>query len=1028
MGHVHHTLFIRNGIKEGVALEVSAAGEVVVIELLGVLAQLDMDLHLGGLGDDEVLGLSALEDQSGVDRGDLAVAVHVGNLSVEGSILSQLAGEGVEDRLCVKRIGRAVFVDVGLDREGLAEGLTVDLIGDVIGGKRLAVAFDHQLVEQDGAGVLQQAVTSVAGNVLREQVGSQGEFLALFQRIDREREVIATGAIGIVAQLSLDLAVLGGVGEEGGVLVHEDVGLGAHSVAHVGKTGADTDDGPILIIFVEHGMRGGHQQGVGELTGSQAGLLGQAAFADVLAHDAGHAVDLRRSHGGAGHQLVLVVTAGEAAGGVVVTKDGIDRAAGGQDLGLHNQSAGHAEGGEGGHIDGIGDLGDEDLKIGADGHGAGVVQHVASFILDRLGVSLDGVAVGLQDGDSRRMVGIVGEVHADGAGSVVDDDHRHSALRHSRVGLGKEGGGAAVADRNLAGDDFGAQSEEGVASLADVVVVVHAGAVNEDVLVLLAVVGNACHGVVAIAGGFGVEHMPIAKQQRHTGLTNVVDGSNRQGVGEGAGAAAGGEVVVVDVEVGVRHLAVVGRVIPHTTVAGGEGADHAAGDELVHHGLILAGEAEAGGAGAQRQVGGVATQDDGVLNGSHVVGVVRAAAGAEDLHGNDLGVGGNTLRTNSLERGLEFIAHLDEPVCSRNALDVRAVLALGIILVGDVEVGVNVVVRVADLGAQMGLRAGGDVGIELILDRVDALCGQQIQRGDVSVVAHALGLGVLLEGVFQTLSREGLVVLVDAGVDDGNLAAGAGVTSGPGQVGADHVRGGAVFGLVRNRSSRRLTDGGLRQILQIFLGLIAVLQEDVLHAVDTLDGVDLAVKHVCGDDVGSQGQVPLDVQLAADRLLDLGGHGRLIGTKTGTVVLGSGIVGDPLQSEAGFNSRSLLELDGNTDKIRKLVGFRLDGVIGIAVELPRLQCTGVNRRQGQLFEVRSCLGLLGTDCGDHGGEQHSQNQHNRQNALVHACVFHSVSPFQSIISYALSSPLRAQYSISRDIRLFSRYPPIYCIF
>ena len=987
--NVHGTLFVGHGLNVGVALDVEALGEVTAQQQSHpALVDLQIDGDLGGLGDLDGGSGAGVQQQLGVEGGDGAVAVNVGNRLVERGVLFGLAGDVIQDGLDVSAVGGAVHVDVSLDDVGVLVGLAVHLVGGLG-------------ADQHGGSILQHAVAAVAGHALGEDIGAEGEFLLAFQRIDGEGEAVLAGVVGVVAQLNLDLAVLGGVGEEGGVLVHQDVGLGSHSVSHVAQTGADADDGPIVAVGVVHRMSGGHQQGVDQLTLGQTGLLAQIVLTDVLTQHAGHAVDLRSGHGGTGHNLVVRVGLGGAAVADVGAPDGVDRATGGQDLRLQNHGAGNTVGGEGGNRDSVGGFRLLHFHFGGNAHGAGVVLQ-AVLGGDLLGVSLDGVAVGLQDGNCGSIVLITGQVHVDDAGLVVDDDHSHSALRHSRVGLGEEGGGAAVAHGDLAFQDLAAQRQELVAFLAHVLIVVNAGAVHQDVLVLVA--GDGVDGLIAVTAGLGIEDVAVTEQQGVAGLTQVVNGGNSQGVGEGAGAAAGVVAGVIGVQIGV-HAAVIGGVVPAVGVAHGDGADHPVGHQLVQHAFVAAGEAEARGAGAQRQVGGVAAQNDGVLDGDHVVGIISAAALAEDLHGDDLGVRGDTLGAHSLNRGLELAVHLHEAVGGGDALDVGAVLALGVLRMLDVvDVTVNIVVAEADLGVAVSRGTGTDVGVQLILDSVNAFGCQQIQRGHVFVVGHALGLSVLLQRVFQRFAGEGLVLGVDTGIDDGKLAAGTGVTGRPSDVGADHVGGGAVVGLVALLSD---------------LGLVAVLQEHVLDTVDRLDGIDLAVEHVRGDVVGRKGQIPLHVQLAADRLFNLGGHGSLLVAEGLTVDPGRDVVRDVVDAEAGVQSGCLVQNDGHTDHVSQRMIFLCDGVFRfVCTKLLRLQLAGIGGDERQLFHV------CGRFCGlCHGrrnqeGSQHRDHKRHRQDPAEQRCVLHCHVSFDRFLYHPLYSRERVIYRLGGE-----RTPP-----
>ena len=71
--------------------------------------------------------------------------------------------------------------------------------------------------------------------------------------------MIGTRPIRIVAQLRLDLAV--GIGG-GGVLLHQDIGLGGDGLGNIGQTRALLQNGPVLAtgsLFPEWHRSGHHQ-------------------------------------------------------------------------------------------------------------------------------------------------------------------------------------------------------------------------------------------------------------------------------------------------------------------------------------------------------------------------------------------------------------------------------------------------------------------------------------------------------------------------------------------------------------------------------------------------------------------------------------------------------------------------------------------------------------------------------------------------------------------------------------------------
>ena len=531
--------------------------------------------------------------------------------------------------------------------------------------------------------------------------------------------------------------------------------------------------------------------------------------------------------------------------------DTVDAAAGGQDLGLHDQGFRNAPGGEVGSGDhAVGNVDVGDFHLVGDLHGTGVVFQTAfGRHLFRLGH--DGKAVRLKDGDRGSGVVVTGQVHAEGTVRVVGDQDGNGALRHGGVGLREEGGGAAEADRYFAGYDRGAEGVEIVAGLAHVSVVIHAGAVEQDVFQILAAEGR--DGVVAVAGGLGVEHGEIAELQRHAGLARVVNGSDGKRVREGTRGTDGVLLDIIRVDVAVRHVAVVRGVVPGIGVAGGNGNDHAFFNQEVHYSFVTVREGPACHTGTQGQVGRIGAQDDGVFDRDHVVGI-GSAARAEHLHRQDLRIRGHALYADGVKRQTVTAVHRDVLVGSRDTRHVRAVVAAGVLMV-DAEAAVYVVIAVSHLGIAVCL-AAGDGYVQLIRYFVDLVGGQQIQGSDVFVDAHFLLGRVLSQRIFEGSGVKGQMLGVDTGIDDGNSAAGAGITFGPGNVRAGHQsgsRGGGIifFGVIQ---------------------LIAVLDENIRDAVDRLDGVDLAIEDVCRDDVRNQSQIPLDVQIVAKHLTDAGNH------------------------------------------------------------------------------------------------------------------------------------------------------------
>ena len=291
----------------------------------------------------------------------------------------------------------------------------------------------------------------------------------------------------------------------------------------------------------------------------------------------------------------------------------------------------------------------------------------------------------------------------------------------------------------------------------------------------------------------------------------------------GSGRTAGLEVHVVSIQL-VRSAVVVG---PAVVVAGGVGPDHAELGQLVQ-GLGVGGVFHiACHGGAQRQVDGVGADGHGVFDGGHVVGVVSAAALAEDLHDQQLSVGSFALGVDSLKSLVKAFAVGDVLVGGGNAGHVRAVLALGVIVVGDVQIHVHVVHSVGDLLVEVGHVGAVDErgGVQLIPHSRNVGVGHQPHGG-------LAGLIQFINGILEAGGVEGLVVRVKAGIHNGDGAAGAGVTQVPGLGRAGHLGSNDVVHLILS-------------------GVVTQLDDNVLNADDVADGFDLVILHIGGDDVGS---------------------------------------------------------------------------------------------------------------------------------------------------------------------------------
>ena len=848
---VHITLDIGAGVVAGLVILVQAQ-------------DLGIDFHMDAAICRDLHSALAqlLEEQVSIVGVDAAVVVEVGVVLIGDGI--QDAGDEVQQSLAVSLGDLAVAIEVAVGKtlgSGHLHHLAVHGPGDVGG-------------QQSGVGILEVhlgAVVELIGeDILGEEVGAEVEGgRDILQVVDGEAEAVLTGALGIVAQLHLDLTV-GSAGV--GVLIHHDVGAGGNGSAHIGKAGALLHNGIVavltLAVILIHGDSGGHQQGLSQSTGGEAGLLRQLVGADVLGHHSGHTGNLGRGHGGTGHILVAAAIL-----------QGVDIAARSGDLGFQLQGAGNAPGGEVAHGVVISGL-NVHAGLGAHGELAHIVGHAVGFLL--LGVGLDDLAVRHQQGDVRSGAGVAIGGHVDGAHIVVDHDGADGTGGNGVVALGGEVDGAAVAQRDGALELIARSGE--VLGIAD--------GIHIDEALLT---GQSGHGLDGSLAGVGVEHLGAGEFNIVAGGTHVIHGGNAQRVGVGAGAAVGGPADALGVGIGIG-----GVLEPVAGVTGGHGNDHTAVDNSLQDGLVLGVRlaGHTGVAAAQRQVGRIAAQDHSVLDGCHVIGIVSAAALTEDLHGVHLGIRGNTLGQSGIQSGSEgTVGLLNVAVAGGNTGDVGTVVTLFVVVVGDIHVGVNVVEAEGDLGADIQV---GGLQVAVLLEGVELLqLVSVIRRGDG-------GDAQTLDSIAVSRAAEGGMIRIRAGIDDGYLGACAGVTVSPGNVGADHGGGGSHIGV----GSLGLLDHAR---------LILRLDQDGINALDLLDLLDLAILNVGGDDVGGQGQIPNHIQrLAVQGLLGDGlDHLVLLGFQLVAILHRLAAASSDISGgKAFFQGGGIAQHDGDADHVR----------------------------------------------------------------------------------------------------------------
>ncbi len=446
---------IRLRIDQHEALDIGAVG-IGLVQRSHLLTG-ELCLHRNGdaaaRSDGEGAGLQTGQQQMRVIGIDGAAAVHIRNFSD----FRKKARCVVQNDLRISRIRQAIVIQVAIDAHDLVcIGHAINLIAEICAQR---------------GGVLIE-IGAVA--VLREQLGGQtvGR-IRLGKVVNREAEGIQTGAVGIVAQLCLDLAIHPG---GGCILAHEDIAPGSNGIVELHKTGTLLEDGVIICLLLQQRQRGGHHKALRKLTDGAARLLDQPVVADILRHHCGRASHLRRRHGGTGHGLIAL-----AAGNCAV--DRVDVAAGRCDLRLHFQRVRNTPGGEIGHrligrllISAIFRHGGTVHGGNAQGVGvctgaaAGVeadILHIESLLAD---VFIPAIGVACGDGDNRiRFLQasqklLIGRVEGEAGGAGAQRQVDRVAAQNDGVLNGchiVRVVGAAVDAEDLHGDDLRIRRDTG---------------------------------------------------------------------------------------------------------------------------------------------------------------------------------------------------------------------------------------------------------------------------------------------------------------------------------------------------------------------------------------------------------------------------------------------------------------------------------------------------------------------------------------------------------------------------------------
>ena len=400
------------------------------------------------------------------------------------------------------------------------------------------------------------------------------------------------------------------------------------------------------------------------------------------------------------------------------------------------------------------------------------------------------------------------------------------------------------------------------------------------------------------AGGFYINKFLAVNLQIFAGVTDVVNRRDGKCVGERAGRAdhVHADVIVIQQARAAAGIVAVGAGVgifcPVAGVTGRDGHHSVLGCKIiqnclidrhrigirVHIGRILR---RAGIAGAERQVDAVGAQNDRVLNGCHIVRIIRTAVRAEHLHNQQLRFRCNTLRFDSIQRGniggFAAICLRDIFVCRRDTGNVRAVLRLRVVVVRHVSILIYIIVCKRKLAAIVEVVGAHTVlrNVQLAEDRRYLARVEQIEAFDVVRIAICL----LLQGIVERTVVERLVIGVDAGIDHSDPRARAGITGRISHARADHFGGCGHIGL-------------RRQLFRRTVGIIALLHHNRLNIGQRADCVNLIIFDIGRDDVRSQRQIPHHVQLFAAKYVsgDFTRH-RILRSTHLLPVIGGRIVG-----------------------------------------------------------------------------------------------------------------------------------------
>ena len=444
-------------------------------------------------------------------------------------------------------------------------------------------------------------------------------------------------------------------------------------------------------------------------------------------------------------------------------------------------------------------------------------------------------------------MGITGQIHTDGTGHIIINNGCYGTLGDSDVRFFKESQVTAGTDHNLTGN------------INEVVFVFLTDAIQEHILVLGSLFvrrsiqrRKVLHVVIQRFAEFRCIGTDF-EVSTHSYLCVICRGNGHR-VSVTAGRTNGAAQHIIRIQITLTQETAVDTIdCAVALVAGRYGYHSIRLLQTLHNQLIITGIGEACNQSTQREVNGVATQNDRILNSCHEVGSIGAAHFAEYLHNNDLRIG----RIACYFYGFQCIHHLtvlfNVAVCGCNTGHMRTMVSSVILFVGDIVVkAIHIVKRKGDFCAIVSLVSCGRFVLadhmKLIQFCRHLFLIQKIQRGYIFFIAYTCCRRILLQGIQECFFGKRLVIRIQAGVNDCNSHTCAGVACLPGGTRSGHAGG----------------TGHQRVCIRAFHAFrhrILTLQYDFLHAFNLRDFLNLSVLDVGRNHIGHQCQIPLNIQI-----------------------------------------------------------------------------------------------------------------------------------------------------------------------